>query len=84
MVPANRIGYKTFSAYPLKIMQEVISLGVFVGFAYFFLGEKLKWNYALSFIFIFLLSFLCLKSNLYSLKIRNNLSPAIKTYIPTG
>ncbi len=54
MVPANRIGYKTFTAYQLKIIQEVVSLTVFVGFAYFFLGEKMKWNYAVSFAFIFL------------------------------
>ena len=37
MVPANRIGYKTFNAYQLKIIQEVITLSVFVVFAYFFL-----------------------------------------------
>lgn len=54
MVPANRIGFKTFNAYQLKIMQEVITLAVFVGFAWFFLGEKLKWNYALSLVFILL------------------------------
>ncbi len=54
MVPANRIGYKTFNAYQLKIIQEVITLSVFVIFAYFFLGEKFRWNYAVSFVFIFL------------------------------
>ena len=32
----------------LKIIQEVITLGVFVGFAWVVLGEKLKWNYAVS------------------------------------
>lgn len=54
MVPANRIGYKSFNAYQLKIIQEVVTLSVFIVFAYFFLGEKLKWNYAISFVFIFL------------------------------
>lgn len=54
MVPANRIGYKSFTAYQLKLIQEVISLSVFVGFAYCFLGEKLNWKYALSFVFIIL------------------------------
>ena len=54
MVPANRIGFKTFNAYQLKILQEVITLAVFVGFAWFFLGEKLKWNYAISLVFILL------------------------------
>jgi len=48
MVPANRIGYGRFSGYELKVIQEVITLVVFVGFAWFVLGEKLKWNYALS------------------------------------
>ncbi len=61
MVPANRIGYKTFSAYQLKMMQEVISLSVFVGFAYFFLGEKLRWNYAVSFGLILLAVFFMFK-----------------------
>ena len=54
MVPANRIGFRTFNAYQLKILQEVITLTVFVGFAWFFLGERLKWNYAVSFAFILL------------------------------
>jgi uncharacterized protein (DUF486 family) len=52
MVPANRLGYGKFTGYELKIMQEVITLVVFVGFAALVLGEKLKWNYAISFVFI--------------------------------
>mgnify|MGYP002129787427 CR=1 FL=1 len=40
-VPANRIGYGTYTAAELKTIQEVISLTVFVGFAVFVLGEKL-------------------------------------------
>lgn len=40
-VPANRIGYKHFSAAELKTIQEVITLTVFVGFAVFYLGEKI-------------------------------------------
>jgi len=51
-VPANRIGYGEFTAFQLKIIQEVITLCVFVVFAYFYLGETLKWNYALSFLCI--------------------------------
>jgi uncharacterized protein (DUF486 family) len=51
-VPANRIGYGQFSAFQLKILQEVITLAVFVVFAYLYLGEKLKWNYAASFLCI--------------------------------
>lgn len=52
MVPANRLGYGTWSGYQLKIMQEVITLVVFVVFAWLVLGEKLKWNYAVSLFFI--------------------------------
>jgi uncharacterized protein (DUF486 family) len=48
-VPANRIGYGTYSAAELKAIQEVISLTVFVGFAFFVLGEKLTWNHGIGF-----------------------------------
>jgi len=44
-VPANRIGYGTFTAQQLKVMQEVITLAVFAVFAVFFLGEPLRWNF---------------------------------------
>jgi len=57
MVPANRLGYGHFSAYQLKIIQETITLAVFVGFAWLVLGEKLRWNYALSLVFIALAVF---------------------------
>jgi uncharacterized protein len=49
MVPANRLGYGQFTGYQLKIMQEVITLVVFVFFAALVLGEKMRWNYAVSF-----------------------------------
>jgi uncharacterized protein (DUF486 family) len=48
-VPANRWGYGTFSGYQLKIMQEGITLVVFVFFALFWLKEPLRWNYVLAF-----------------------------------
>jgi uncharacterized protein (DUF486 family) len=48
MVPANRLGYGKFTGYELKIIQEVITLAVFAGFAWVVLGEKLRWNYAVS------------------------------------
>lgn len=56
MVPANRLGYLSgnFTGYQLKIIQEVVTLGVFVGFAWFVLKERLTWNYAVSFAFILL------------------------------
>jgi uncharacterized protein (DUF486 family) len=48
-VPANRIGYGQFSGYQLKISQESITLVVFAGFAYWYLGESMRWNYLASF-----------------------------------
>ncbi len=46
-VPANRIGFQLvgFSVGQLKIMQEVITLSVFVPFAVFFLHEPLRLDY---------------------------------------
>ena len=48
-VPANRIGYREFSGYQLKVIQEVITLIVFAVFAYLYLDEPLRWNYAVAF-----------------------------------
>ena len=44
-VPANRIGYKIFTLGQLKIMQEVITMLVFAGFAYFYMGKPLTMNF---------------------------------------
>lgn len=46
-VPANRIGYAQagFSVGELKIIQEVITLSVFVPFSVVFMREPLKWDY---------------------------------------
>ncbi len=44
-VPANRMGHGTFSAPQLKIMQEGITLGVFVVFTTMYLGETPRWNH---------------------------------------
>ncbi|NLG59477.1 MAG: DMT family protein [Gammaproteobacteria bacterium] len=44
-VPANRIGYTVMSLGQLKILQEVITLGVFVPFAFFYMKEPLKLDY---------------------------------------
>jgi uncharacterized protein len=48
-VPANRIGYGVFTGYQLKIIQESITLVIFVAFAYWYLGESIRWNYVASF-----------------------------------
>ena len=44
-VPANRIGYTVLSLGQLKILQEVITLSVFVPFAFFYMKEPLKLDY---------------------------------------
>jgi uncharacterized protein (DUF486 family) len=48
-VPANRIGYRVLSAYQLKVMQEAITLVVFMVFAAFWLGEGVQVRYLVSF-----------------------------------
>jgi uncharacterized protein (DUF486 family) len=44
-VPANRIGAQTMTLGQLKIMQEVITLSVFVPFAVLYMGQQLKLDY---------------------------------------
>ena len=44
-VPGNRIGYTVLSVAQLKILQEVITLSVFVPFAILYLKEPLKLDY---------------------------------------
>ncbi|HAM36765.1 MAG TPA: hypothetical protein DEB40_00535 [Elusimicrobia bacterium] len=51
-VPANRLGYGHFSGYQLKIIQEIITVAVFVIFAWVYLGERLRLNHALALLFV--------------------------------
>lgn len=44
-VPANRIGSSIFTLGQLKIIQEVITMIVFAGFAYFYMGKPLGMNF---------------------------------------
>ncbi|MBR7781126.1 DMT family protein [Undibacterium luofuense] len=44
-VPANRIGYTEYSLAQLKILQEALTLIVFVPFAVFFMGQPFKLDY---------------------------------------
>ena len=44
-VPGNRIGYTVLTVGQLKILQEVITLSVFVPFAFLYLKEPLKLDY---------------------------------------
>ncbi|MDD4526448.1 MAG: DMT family protein [Candidatus Margulisbacteria bacterium] len=60
-VPANRIGYGTFSAAQLKTIQEVITLIVFCIFSLVYLKEELKWNYLVGFALIVLAVFFIFK-----------------------
>jgi uncharacterized protein (DUF486 family) len=48
-VPANRIGYRVLSAYQLKVLQEAITLLVFIVFASLWLGEGFQPKYLASF-----------------------------------
>lgn len=65
-VPANRIGYQEnggpFSLIQLKIIQEVISLSVFMVFTLLvFRNESFKWNHILAFILLIAAVYLVFK-----------------------
>lgn len=45
MIPANRLGAEQFTIPQLKIMQEVITLTVFVPFALIYLKQEWKWDF---------------------------------------
>lgn len=65
-VPANRIGYSgnggPFNLFQLKMIQEVISLVVFMVFAVLvFKSDKLAWNHLVGFVFIVLAVFFVFK-----------------------
>jgi len=51
-VPANRLGSDVYSPAELKTIQEVVTLTVFVGFAIFYLGEKINLGQIAGFVFI--------------------------------
>jgi uncharacterized protein (DUF486 family) len=48
-VPANRLGYVELTGFQLKIIQEVITITVFIAFAILFLKERLAWNHLVAF-----------------------------------
>lgn len=65
-VPANRIGFKNyggpFSLVELKVIQEVITLVVFVLFSLlFFKTETFRWNHLIGFIFLILAAYFVFK-----------------------
>ena len=51
-VPANRIGHQVYSAAQLKTLQEIITLLVFGVFSVMYLGESLRWNHMVAFMFL--------------------------------
>lgn len=51
-VPANRLGFGQFNGFQLKIIQEVVTLAVFIVFAATFLKERMSWNYMVSFLLL--------------------------------
>ncbi len=62
MVPANRIGkLEGMSGYQLKIIQEAITIVVFIVFAVYYLKEPLKWNHLVGFVLLFLSVFFIVK-----------------------
>jgi hypothetical protein len=44
-VPANRIGFGSLSLGQLKVIQEVITMIIFAGFATWYMKERLTWDY---------------------------------------
>ena len=65
-VPANRIGFDTnggpFNLVQLKVIQEVITLTVFVVFTLMvFPNQTFKWNYVVGFIFLILAAYFIFK-----------------------
>jgi hypothetical protein len=44
-VPANRIGHGALNVGQLKILQEVITLAIFVPFSVLYMKEPLRWDY---------------------------------------
>ena len=71
-VPANRMGFRDnggpFNLIQLKVIQEVITLVVFVGFSSIaFKGESFKWNHALAFLFLVAAVYLVFKKSDFSI-----------------
>ena len=70
-VPANRIGHQVMNVGQLKILQEVITLAVFVPFAVLYLKEKPSWD--------FLWAGLCLMGAVFSSFVNNSIPEPIRT-----
>jgi uncharacterized protein len=62
-VPANRIGDSHFTKTQLKILQEIISISVFIVFAYLYFNEKPTWRTGLAFLLIVLAVWLAMSDH---------------------
>jgi uncharacterized protein (DUF486 family) len=62
-VPANRIGHRELNIGQLKILQEVITLSVFVPFSVFYMKKPLKFDYLWATLCIMGAVFSCLEAN---------------------
>jgi uncharacterized protein (DUF486 family) len=51
-VPANRWGSNSYSPFQLKVIQEIITLTVFVVFAFFYFHDRFRWNHFAAFVCI--------------------------------
>jgi uncharacterized protein len=51
-VPANRYGYDQFTATQLKIIQEILSISVFLIFAFIYFGETPTWRTGVAFLLV--------------------------------
>jgi uncharacterized protein (DUF486 family) len=63
-VPANRIGYTVMNLGQLKILQEIITLSIFVPFAVYYMKEPLKLDYLWAALCIFGAVFFIFRSKL--------------------
>lgn len=61
MVPANRMGHEVYTTAQLKTIQEIVTLVVFSFFSVLYLGEEIRWNYLLGFVFMVLAAFFIFK-----------------------
>jgi uncharacterized protein (DUF486 family) len=57
IIPTNRYGSQSFSVFQLKIMQEIVTIVVFVFIAVLYFKESIKWNYIAGFICIIAAAF---------------------------
>ena len=57
-VPANRWGSAVYSPFQLKVIQEIITLSVFLAFSVLYLGAPIRWNHLAGFALIVVAAFL--------------------------